>query len=77
MAQCQLLLSLIYLFIYLFSFLGPQPRHMEVPRLEVKSEPQLLAYATVTAASDLSRICDLLRSSWQHWTLNSLSRARD
>ena len=31
--------ALIYL-VYLFIFLGVQLRHMEVPRLEVKSEPQ-------------------------------------
>ena len=33
-----------------FSFiLGPRPRHMEVPRLGVKSELQLPAYTTATA----------------------------
>ena len=31
---------------------------MEVPRLGVESEPQLLAYATVIAAWDPSLICD-------------------
>ena len=49
---------------------------MEVPRLEVKSELQLLAYATITAARDPSRICDLHHSSRQHRILNSLSKAR-
>ena len=29
-------------------FLGPYPQHMEVPRLEVKSELQLLAYTIAT-----------------------------
>ena len=29
---------IIYLFIYLFCFLGPHPRHVEVPRLGVKLE---------------------------------------
>ena len=33
-------------FFFLFSFLGPQLRHMEVPRLGVESELQLLAYTT-------------------------------
>ena len=32
--------------------LGPHLRHMEFPRLGVKSELQLLAYATATAMSD-------------------------
>uniref|UniRef100_A0A8D0U996 Zona occludens protein 1 n=1 Tax=Sus scrofa TaxID=9823 RepID=A0A8D0U996_PIG len=35
-----------YVFIYLFWFLGPHPWQMEVPRLGIKSEPQLPAYAT-------------------------------
>ena len=30
-------------FFFFFSFLGPHPQHMEVPRLGVKSELQLLA----------------------------------
>ena len=40
--------SVVYLFIYLV-FLGLHLRHMEVPRLRVKSELQLLAYDTATA----------------------------
>ena len=36
----------IYLFIYLFCFLGLHLQHMEVPRLGVESELQLLATAT-------------------------------
>ena len=32
---------------------------MEIPRLEVESELQLLAYATATATPDLNHICDL------------------
>ena len=50
---------------------------MEVPRLEVKSELQLPAYTTVTAASDPSQICDLCRSSWERQILSILSEARD
>ena len=50
---------------------------MEVPRLEVESELQLLAYATVTAMWDLSHICDPYYSSWQGQILNPLSEARD
>ena len=68
--------SSIYLF-FLFCFLGPHPRHVEVPRLGVELELQLLAYATATAVRDLSHVCDLHHSSWQHWILNPLSGARD
>ena len=50
---------------------------MEVPRPGVESELQLLAYATATATSDLSCVCDLHHSSWQCWILNPLSEARD
>ena len=53
----------------------PQPRHMEVPRLGVKSVLQLLAYATATP--DTSRIYDLHHSSWEHQILNPRSEARD
>ena len=41
------------------------PWNMEVPRLGVESQLQLLAYATATAISDLSCVCDLQHSSWQ------------
>ena len=50
---------------------------MQVPRLGVKSNLQLLAYATATAMPDLSRVCDLYHSSWQHWIFNPLIEARD
>jgi len=63
------------LFIYFFGFLGPHSQHMEVPRLGVESELQLLAYTTATP--DLSHVCNLHHSSWQHWILNPLSEARD
>ena len=39
---------------------------MEVPRLGVKSELQLLAYTTAIATPDPSCVCDLHHSSWQH-----------
>ena len=35
--------------LFFFSFLGPHPQHMEVPRLGVESELQLPAYTTATA----------------------------
>ena len=50
---------------------------MEVPGLGVKSELQLPAYTRATAMPDLSRICNLHNSSWQHWIFNPLSKARD
>ena len=50
---------------------------MEVPRLGVESELQLLAYATATVMWDLNRACDLYHSSQQRRILNPLSEARD
>ena len=50
---------------------------MEVPRLVVKLEIQLPAYATATATQDPSHVCDLYHSSQPHWILNPLSEARD
>ena len=55
-----------------FWFLGPQIRHMEVPRLGVELELQLPAYTTATAMPDPSRVCDLYHSSWQRRILNTL-----
>ena len=49
---------------------------MEIPRLGVQSELPLQAYTTATATRDLSCICDVHRSSQQHWALNPPSRAR-
>ena len=70
------LISCTCLFFFFF-FLGPHPRHMEVPRLGIQSELQPLAYATATATSDPSCICDLHHSSRQHLILIPLSEARD
>ena len=50
---------------------------MEDPRLGVKSEQQLPAYATATATRDSSQVFDLYHSSRQHWLFNPLSVARD
>ena len=58
-------------------FLGPHPQHMEVPRLGVKLELQLLAYTTATAKPDLSHVCNLNHTSQQCWILNPLREARD
>ena len=63
--QLQHPLYAFYLFIYLF--LGLHPQHMEVPRLGVKSELQLLTYTTATATqalNPLSEVRDWTESSW-------------
>ena len=62
---------------YCFCFLGLCLWHMEVPRLGVTLELQLLASTTVTATPDLSCVCSLHNSSWQCWILNTVSKARD
>ena len=63
---------------------------MEVPSLGVQSDLQLSAYIPAThrgvqgyfwelsrSVTELSRVCDLHRSSQQRWILNPLSEARD
>ena len=52
-------------------------QHMEVPRLGVQSELQLLACATATARSDPSYVWDLHPRSRQCQILNPLSKAKD
>ena len=61
----------------LFFRAAPIAWHLQVPRLGVLSELQLLAYATATAMPDLSCVCDLHRSSWQCQIPNPLRKARD
>ena len=77
--KCQLLLCVgFFLFLFLFFvFLLAHPWHLEVPRLRVKLEVQLLAYTTATATPDPSHVCTLHHSSWQCWILNPLSKAGD
>ena len=60
-----------------FLLLGLHPRHMEVPRLGVKSELQLPAYTTATTVWDPSCVYSLHHSSQQHRLLNPLSVAMD
>ena len=71
---CFLFVSLLF---YLFVFLGPHLRNMEVPRPGVQSQLQLPAYARATATPDPSHILDLHHSSWQCRIPNPLSEARD
>ena len=56
------LFCFVFVFVLLF---GLYWWHMEVPKLGVKSELQLLACATATGTPDLSYIYDLHHSSWQ------------
>ena len=51
-------------------FLGPHPRHMEVPRLGVETELQLLAYTTATVTWDPSCTYTIAHSNTgflTHW----------
>ena len=64
-----------YLQIFFFGFSGPHLWHIEVPRLGVRSELHLLAFAIAT--QDPSRVYNLLHSSWQCWIFNPLIEARD
>jgi len=50
---------------------------MEVPRVGVKTELQLLVCTTATATWDMSHVCNLHHSSQQHQILNPLSEARN
>ena len=70
-----LIVKLCLLFYLILFCLGLHQWHMEVPRLGVESELQLLAYTTATAMPDQSCICDLdlYHSSWQRRILNQLS----
>ena len=66
-----------FCFFFFFAKKGPNLYYMEVPRLGVESELQLLAYTTAAATQDLSCICDLHHSSWQRQILNPQNKARD
>ena len=69
-----------FLFLFVcFSFLGPYPRHMEVPRMGVELQLQLLAYTTGCSHSNAGSQLHL-RPTLQltaTWILNPLSEARD
>ena len=63
--------------VFFFRFLQPNPQHMEVPRLGVELELQLMAYTTATATQNLSHVCNLHHSSQQRRILNAVTKARD
>ena len=48
-------------------------QHMEIPRLGVELELQLLGYTASTTPPDPSLVCDLHHS----WILNPVSKARE
>ena len=74
--ECLWAHNFFFLSFFLFVFLGLHSWHMEVPRLGVESEVQLLAYNVATAIPDPSLVCDLHHSSQQCQILNPLSRVR-
>ena len=67
--------TVLYFFQFLI-FLGLHLQHMEVPRLGVESELQLLACTTATAMLYQSSLFSLHCSCWLCWILNWLSKAR-
>ena len=66
----------LFTYVYMYFLFRAAPTHMEVPRLEVKSELQLPAYVTAIATLDPSCVCEPHHSSRQRQTLNPLSEAR-
>ena len=74
---CHLRSTSVLAFIFFFCFLGPHLQNVEVPRLGVESELQLLAYTTATATPHPSLVRDLCCSSQQCRILNWLNEARD
>ena len=70
--------TILFFFSFLFfCFLGPYPRHMEVPRLWVELELQPLPYTAATATRDSSHVCSLHHRSWQCQIPNPTDRGRD
>ena len=57
----------LFIYLFIFCFLGPHLGHMEVSRLEVESVLQLPAYTTAIAMQNMSCICDPHHSSWPRW----------
>ena len=70
-------LKKIIIIIIIFVLLRLHLQHMEVSRLGVKLELQLLTSAAATAMPDPSPICDLHHSSGKSRIHNPLSETRD
>ena len=66
-----------FFFFLLLLRAAPTIIYIEVPRLGVESELQLLSYTTATAMPDPSHVFDLHHSSWQRWIPDPQSEARD
>ena len=65
-------ISYVYSFCFIL-FLGPHLKHMEILRLGIKLELQLLAYTIATAMRDSSHVCDICLSNARtltHWAMN-------
>ena len=69
--------NFFFFFFFFFCLFWAHPWQMEVPRLGVESELQMLVYTRATATPDLNLVCELNHSSWQRGTLNPLTEARD
>uniref|UniRef100_A0A8D1TM48 Ras protein specific guanine nucleotide releasing factor 1 n=1 Tax=Sus scrofa TaxID=9823 RepID=A0A8D1TM48_PIG len=63
-SPCQSWTFIYFLLFFIFCFLGSHPQHMEVPRLGVESELQLLTYATAMQ-------CGIQATSASHTTAHS------
>jgi len=74
---CPLFVISFFLLLLFGGLLRPFPWHMEVTRLGVKLELQLLADTTATVTQDPRLICALHHSSRQCQILNPLNEARD
>ena len=64
-----------FIYLFIFAFLGPHPKHTEVPRLGVELE--LPACATATAMLDLIHHMTYTTIHGHTGSFNPLSEARD
>ena len=77
MLPCDTPLAVFSFLCSFFCVLELHLRHMEAPRLGVKSELQLPVYTTAPATQDPSCLCDLHHSSQQRRILNLSREARE
>ena len=67
----------IHIYKHYFFFLGLHHSIWKFPGRGVKSELHLWPYTITTVTLDLSHICNLHHSSWQHHTPDTLNEIRD
>ena len=67
-------IACIFFFFFFFFFMWLHPQHLEVSRLEVELEQQLL---DCTHSHSNLRVCNLHHSLWQCWILNPRSGTED